>query len=436
MLTAVKIPARILVPVLAALLVVGGVLGLIWWQLGDSADHWRTQLRQRQQSSADGLTAAPDSADTGDQVLIHLRQGDLLALQGDWGEAEKEYEASVKLGGGIPALRKLAQAQMQRRELDQVARTVDQMKAAGARTEDILLLQTIVLLRTGEMVKAKAALDAADDSPQKHYALALLAVIQGDHDTAKAELQTVMGGWDPTLRAYARTLQSAYDEFALFPESRPIHLTTLLSRALAQVQECELALPLLASVVREQDDYRDAWIVQGYCQLTSERTKEALASFERAYALDPEKPEVQYFLGRSYVALGDTQNALTFLRYALENGFQPQSEARKRLGDTAIAAGDMRQAYEQYKALVGDKDADIRTYRTAVTLAIGLQEKTDAYEVARQAVQRWPDEAQSYELLGWAAGEQGNKEEARTDLQKALQMDPNLASAKEKLAKY
>lgn len=431
-----KIPARIVVPVLAAVLVVAAVLGLIWWQLSDAAQHWRTQIKARQQSSDIAAQAPSADADTGDQVLTYLRQGDLFALQGDYAQAEKQYDASVKLGGGIPALRKLAQAQMQRRELDAVAKTIGQMKSAGARTEDVLLLETIVLLRTGEMVKAKAALDAADDSPQKHYALALLAIIQSDNETAKSELQTVMGGWDPTLRAYARTLQTAYDEFALFPESKPIHLATLLSRALAQVQECELALPLLGQVVREQDDYRDAWTVQGYCQLTTERYKEALASFERAYALDPEKPEVQYFLGRTYVALGDNQNALTFLQYALENGFQPQSEARKRLGDVAIAAGDMHLAYDQYKEIAAAPESDIDAFRTAVTLALALQLKDDAYALGQKAVQKFPNEAQSYELLGWAAGEQGHKEEARSDLQKALDMNPQLQSAKEKLGKY
>jgi len=55
------------------------------------------------------------------------------------------------------------------------------------------------------------------------------------------------------------------------PRVREIHLLTLVSRALAQVQECELALPLLSQVTGIQDDYRDAWIVQGFCELSSER---------------------------------------------------------------------------------------------------------------------------------------------------------------------
>ncbi|MBI3331485.1 tetratricopeptide repeat protein [Candidatus Peregrinibacteria bacterium] len=430
-----KIPPRILVPVVSAVLIAGGLVGFLWLRLSDSAERLRDELRQVIDLSGDAaetfVTDAP--IDRSDRALLHLRQGDLFAIQGQWAKAQEEYEQSVDAGGGIAALRKLAQAQLQRRNIGGVRTTIRRLRQEGARPEDLLLLESVVDLRTGELQKARQLLTGAQDSPQKHYGLALLAIIEGTHDQAKTELALTMSGWDPLLRAYARTLQSAYDEFDLFPESQELHLITLLSRALAQVQECELALPLLVQVIREQDDYRDAWIVQGYCELVTERFEQSLASLERAYAIDPEKPEVQYFLGRAHAALGDHQNAVTFFTYAQQNGFKPEKEVRRLIAEQATELGNADLALEQYQALADRLDADRDAYIKLVTLQMTLDKNDEAYATALKAVAKWPDEASIQELLGSAAEANGNEDVARAAYEKALQLDPTLVGARERL---
>ncbi len=427
---------RITVPVGAAVLCVLAAGGFLFWQL----DSTRALLTQGlTPSSGSGDTAATIKAtplppiDTGDESLMHLRQGDVLSLRGDWKSAQEEYQKSVNAGGGLTALRKLAQAQMQRRDMRGAQTTLDQLRRSGAKKEDTLLLESIIDLRTGELGKARTLLTAASDSPQKHYGLALLSIVNNDHETAQKELALVENGWEPVLRTYARTLKAAYDDYALFPESPELHLLTLLGHALADVQECELALPLLSEAVRQQDDYRDAWIVQGFCELTTERTTEALASLERAYQLDPEKPETQYFLGRSYIAQGDHGNALTFLQYALQNGFEPQAEVRRLIAEEALQTGNAALALEQEEALTKLNDATIDTYANYVAAALTSGKKQDAELKAREAVQKWPREARAYDLLGWTLAQNGNKEEAKQNLEKALELNPSLASAKEHL---
>lgn len=431
-----KLPLRILLPILTALIIGGLVLMLVSWQLHAAAS--RVQRLSGDVTTPENidLTTTGDlAAITGDQVLLQLRMGDVAALSGDWKEAETAYERAVDAGGGIPALRKLAQAQLQRREEDAARRTIELLQSAGAREEDLLLLKVVIALRTGELVEAESLLSTATDSPHREYGQALLALIQAKHEDAQAHLAAVIGGWDPVLRSYARTLQTAYDEYALFPSSAPIHLTTLLARALAEVQECELALPLLTPVVQEQADYRDAWMVQGYCELTTERTAQALASFEHAYSIDPEKPEIQYFLGRTYAALDDATNATTFLRYAVQNGFQPEKEARVRLADVLRTAHNDEEALEQYSAIVKLPDAEPRSIEDAVTLAVELGQTDRAYTEAFNAAARWNNDATVQHMLGWAALEAGKTDEAKAALEKALELDPGLQGAKEKLGK-
>lgn len=403
------------------------------------------QLEETRAFLLDQLSLEPTSAtstdrtspltetETDDAALLHMRRGDMHALRGEWEKAAAEYREAADAGGSIAALRKLAQAQLQRRDVHGAQDTLDRLRREGAKPQDLLLLESIIELRTGELTKARALLESAEDSPQKHYGLALLALISGDHETTRQELTEVSGGWEPVLRSYARLLLAAYDEYALFPESPEIHLLTLLSRSLAQVQECELALPLLSRVTREQDDYRDAWIVQGFCELTTERWSEALASLERAYQIDPEKPETQYFLARAYKGLNDHGNAFTFLQYALRNGFQPEAEVRTLLAEEALENGNTSLALEQYDALTQLPDATIDTYGNYISAAVTAGKTQEAAVKAQEAVQKWPDQAEAYDLAGWAALRNNQPEEARMALEKALELDPSLRSARERL---
>lgn len=429
-------PARLVLPIASALLLTVLILGGLWWGLKKntvSLLQYQQNLSREELKPIAGTSSALEPKDTNPRTraLLSLRQGDLFALQGEWSSAEREYTASLKEGGGVPALRKLAQAQLQRRNFRGVRATIDQLRQENVRSEDIMLLEGIVLLRTGELQKLAERLAGASDSPQVHYLRSLLAIIEGNHDEAKTELAATATGWEPTLRSYAKTLQAAYEEYTLFPESPSLHLLTLLARSLAQVQECEIALPLLAGVTQKQDDYRDAWIVQGYCELTTERIEQALISLERAYALDPGKPEIQYFLARTYAALGNHRSALTFFQYGLKNGFLPEHEIRRRIAHEAESLEELSLALEQYDALLRLPEAQRDDLEDAVQLAIRAAQKEEGYALANKGAQRWPNDARTLYLLGWTASETGRNDEAHRALEQALKMNPTFAAALE-----
>jgi tetratricopeptide (TPR) repeat protein len=429
-----RLPPRIVVPVVCAVLVMGVFLTVLFQDLESARAFLTSQLM----GSGTGKTASTNAdiimlPDGGDEALLHLRRGDIAALRGDWKTAGEEYLLSVDAHGGLVALRKLASAQLQRRDIRGARETLDRMRREGSHPEDLLLLESVILLRTGEMEKARDILNASDDSPHKHYGLALLAIAAGDHAAGKAELDAVVGGWEPVLRSYAKTLAAAYEEYALFPESPETHLQTLLARALADVQECELALPMLAHVTQVQSDYRDAWIVQGFCELSTERTQEAVSSLEQAYQLDPEKPETQYFLARAYGMSGNHEQAVTYLQYALRNGFKPESEVRRLLAKEALEIGNTALAMEQFEMMTQQNDADVDMFGSYIAAAITVGQKEEAYAKAQEAVKRWPDDASAHELLGWAAAETGRTEEARKELQEALRLDPTRTTAQQRL---
>jgi tetratricopeptide (TPR) repeat protein len=427
-----KVPAQIAVPVLLAVAAAGAFVAFLWWQLAQSTALIQGQPEDEERDAPTiGQTVTP--VDPRDQALLYLREGDLLALQGDWRGAEAQYQKAVEADGGLPALRKLAQAQLQRRDVSNLRSTLRRLRTAGARPEDLLLLESIVELRSGEFVRAQEILDSAEESPQKHYGLALLALVEGNHAGAQENLLIVQNGWEPVLRSYARTLQAAYDEFALFPDGSNMHLITLLARALAQVQECELALPLLVQVTIQQGDYRDAWIVQGYCELVTERPEEALTSLERAYNLDPQKPEIQYFLARAYAALDQHSNAITFFEYALQNGFTPESEVRRFIAAEALESGNLELALAQYEALSSGEDATLASYQGFVAASLAMGSKEEAFAKALRATEVFSSDAEAWMLLGRTARDTGDAAAAKAAFEHALTINPNLSEAKQEL---
>lgn len=407
------------------------IVGLLW-QLKSSTRGLTGAIRPGDQRAS--VLPVIETIDPRDTALMAMRAGDVQAVQGRWAAAREAYAQSVTAGGGLPALRKLAQAQLQLGDKDALADTIQQMRDAGATGNDIQLLETIIALRAGDFAKAQASLTALpESSPQYSYAAALMAILQGDHEGAQQALAAVQAGSEPLLKNYAAVLSGAYDEFALFPQSPNIHLVTLLGRALAQIEECPLALPLLSQVTDQQPDYRDAWIVRGFCELSGGSASDALVSLNQAYGLDPEKPETQYYLGRAYAGADDRRNAVIFLSNALKNGFKPERTVREALLEEATESADTLLALTQAQALAALDDATVTDAERAVTLSIQSQDLPGALSIAQAATQRWPQDGRSFDLLGLALGASGRRDEAKQALEQALALNPNLQSAKDRL---
>ena len=432
------VSARVYFPVILALALSAGVGGVFLWQIHSSVGIIESAFRVQGGTTnllkkiLPGKNAVTLDSTVRSQALMELRQGEVFELKGEWKQAEDHYQKSADAGGGIPALRKLASIQLQRREYDPAGQTIAKLKDGNEAGDSVALLEGLLALRKGDANGAEAIFKRQATSPQSEYGLGLVALSRADHATAKKEFSLAAESSDTTIRAYAKIILAAYDEFALFPEGQDVHLLTLLARALAQVNECETALPLLNSVVTRQERYRDAWIVKGYCEFTSERLKDALTSLEQAYSLDPEKPEIQYFLARTHAALGDPQNAVTFLQYALINGFQPEKDARELLAEYAQELGNTELALEQYKILAETPDSDLTAYQRYVDLAAGsTTHALDALSVAKESLLRWPNDAGALTLAAKSALGAGLPDDANTYVSSALKIDPRNPGALE-----
>lgn len=426
---------RIVIPIALAIFFVAALLVFTWWKIRSSAllnfTNVITEKAPIINNVAETLISNMNTAEVGGTIGT-LREGELLAEQGRWSEALVLFEQVASEDESLLALRKVIQAELQLNQYDNAVETLAKLREAGAKPDDITLLQSVILVRTGKIQEAKTLLSESTESAQQLYGLMLVSIAEGNHQDAQKYSAQVITGNEPVLRNNAKIIANAYEEFALFPESTNSHLITLLARALAEVQECALSLPLITQVTATTPNYRDAWIVQGFCELQTEQHEKATRSFLTAYNIDPQKVAVQYFLGLSYYSSKQYQNAITFFEYALTNGFTPKNELHTFIARSAKQLGNMELALTHYSTLIESEPTE-QNYADTIQAALYLQDAVQAYQKSTIMTQLFPKSANAYELLGLSAESLGNTNEAINAFTTAVQLDPERTISTQKL---
>jgi tetratricopeptide (TPR) repeat protein len=285
------------------------------------------------------------------------------------------------------------------------------------------------LINQREIEKAKETFNGikAGNQTTKYYQ-GLLAAYSGDHAKAKELLQAAADSKDnPQIQTNASKVLDAYREYDWNTESPTIHLKVLLARSFNQVQEYQMAIPLLFEVTKEKLDYRDAWILLGYAYLKTEKYPDAIEALERAKTLDPEKAETNFFLGIAYYTVNDFNKAETYLLKAKELGFEPKIQIDQKLAEIYLQLKNYQKSAESYEKVLSLNDNDVNYYIRPVWIYIEkLNQPEKALALSRKAVQTHPQTAMSHNLLAWSLIYTKNFNQAEDQLKSAMEIDPEL----------
>lgn len=297
--------------------------------------------------------------------------------------------------------------------------------------EDNIEIQVLIgktYLNERKIQTAKSYFDSLKKetlNDEAKYYIAVLKILYKKHDETKSELAALL----PAVPK-VKTILDAYNSFDLNSEGKEEFLETLLAKALADVGEPEAGIPLLYDAIKLQNDYRDAWIILGYCYLNVGKTDDAIAALEQAQILEEKKPETLFLLGIANTLNEKYENAEKFFNEALKTGFEPQSEINQRLADLSLLKEDYEKALQSYFKIIESGAADTNIFTKAVWICIEkLKKPARALGIAETAVKTFPENAESYNLLGWAYTAHGDYKKAGENLVKAINMDPSYASA-------
>lgn len=270
------------------------------------------------------------------------------------------------------------------------------------------------------------------------YYKALIQIANDKHDDAKKLLKQLSADTtlESSLSGNVKKILAAYEEYEFAKAAEELYLSELLARSLNEVGEYEVAIYKLKNILRSRSDLRDGWILLGFSYLNLEKYLFALTAFEKAYELDSEWPATQYFLGVTYAELTKYSDAIVYLNYALNNGFEPSIVIKQKLADLYLQTQEYQKSVTAYEEVLNYNKQDINAYVRPIWIYLDfLNEPTKAVKLAEMAVMTFPNDPSAYNLLGWSQVGTGNYTEAEKNLNKAIAGDPNLAAAHYNLGK-
>lgn len=178
---------------------------------------------------------------------------------------------------------------------------------------------------------------------------------------------------------------------------------------------------------RVRADLARTYLNLGLMQVQRERFARAAELFERAAAVDPEFPQVQYSLGVAHFNARQFDKAAGPLARAL--AANPQEASLRRMLAMALFNTE---AYGRAAELL--RDDPERDANPSLQFAFGLalvrsDQAAEAEKVFARLLARHGDSAEVRVVLGQAHAQQGDFESAIESLTRALQLKPDAAEA-------
>jgi tetratricopeptide (TPR) repeat protein len=283
-------------------------------------------------------------------------------------------------------------------------------EASGRYTETVAILSSLVALgqATPEMYYRLAALTAAAAPAE---ALARLAVV--------IEIA-------PDRAANARTLKAAIEEG--LRANNEAYTLALTGAAFEQLKEWALAEMALSQAVTLNPNFARAYAYLGLAR--DELNKDGQADYETALRLEPGSPWVNYLLGNHWRRFGDGRAAINYYQRALALDAQNPAFAAE-LANTYATLGDLTEAEHWFREAVRltPQDANFWVFLARFYCDQNYHVAEEGLPAARQAVGLAPNNAAAIDALGCALWLTGDLVNANKTIQRALTLDPNLASA-------
>ena len=261
-----------------------------------------------------------------------------------------------------------------------------------------------------------------------HYGLGLLLAAD-DPALALHHFQIAAAGEDQPLAAQAITLGADLEQISSVDDS--VHAASLLGQAFVRTGAWSLARQTLEQVVAVEPEYAASLAYLGHALDHLGETAEAQERLLQAVRLAPAQTLPRYLLGLYYLRHNNPVEATLQFRQALE--LDPDNAALyAELGRAWQLQGHYGDAENAFIIAVELESLDIDFNLLLVRFYIErlIKVRSHGLPAARDAARLDPTNADAFDLLGWAYYLSGFPEQAESALQRAVSLDPKLASAR------
>lgn len=291
----------------------------------------------------------------------------------------------------------------------------------GDRDAHHTLAQAYLELRdweeAGSIYRELVRSDPADDQARSRLGLLLL----GDDPQALEHLRVARTDLSQRVVDALRDGGAAHD--AAYRAAR-------VARVLIEDQEWALATRQLELAVSDRPTYADAQAYLGHALDEMGYSEEARSHLLEAVAAAPDSPVVHTLLGMHYGRSGDTVTAREHLETAYD--LAPENAAICiEIGNSWVAEGRYVAAEIWFREAVSLSPDDPRLWEILARFYLdhGITSHDRATVATEQLLRLAPSDAAAHEVRGWAALQTREYGIAENHLQRAIELDPGLASA-------
>lgn len=297
---------------------------------------------------------------------------------------------------------------------------------------NIALARTYLGMR--EIEKAKGIIWTLDEKNNfVQYYKGIILVLYKDFEGAKKTFQNIADlnpKPEQSLLDNNQKFLDAYQNFSYYKGGENLYLEILLAKSMTGAEEYQAAIPLLYDILNTKNNYRDAWVLLGYSYLNVNKPNEAIDALIQAKDLTPKKPETLFYLGLAYFSKNDLDKAIYYIEEADKNGYEPKDQIKLKLGDLYLLKQDYQKSATNYENVLSKNTKNMDVFIRAVWLNIDkLNNPEKALALSQKAADKHPNEAMSFNLMGWSYTALGNYDKAKEDLEIALRLQPNLDAA-------
>jgi arylsulfatase A-like enzyme/tetratricopeptide (TPR) repeat protein len=153
-----------------------------------------------------------------------------------------------------------------------------------------------------------------------------------------------------------------------------------------------------------------------------------IALLERALKEDPTNPSIYHQLGGEYENAGRYDEALKLYESALQRGIE-DGRLHSRIADLYLRKGQKDKAIPEYEKAARINPTDLESQTNLATAYLENGRVNDAERVFNWVLTNDAENAAATNGLGLIAIQRRNFDGARTDFERAIQLDPDLVEA-------
>jgi len=188
---------------------------------------------------------------------------------------------------------------------------------------------------------------------------------------------------------------------------------------------------LQKAIIKNDRDAESAYTL-GRTYLELENEKNAIPQFQRAIELEPLRNVWMYELGLIYYSQDNYKSALKYFIMAGDAGYNKTNDFYENMGFAQLYTGDTQNGVKTLTEIIQRKPNNRELLNNIAQAMYDTKHYDEAVSYYEKLLTINPKDASSLFMAGMTFQKKGDKEKGQKICDKAIEMDPSLASHRQK----